>query len=342
MEIYVDIYKKLNEFDLNVQFQSNGTVGLLGSSGSGKSMTLKSIAGIENPDRGIIKINGDTVFHSEKGINLPPQKRNIGFVFQNYALFPHMTVLENICFGIKERNKEEKIKNIVEKIEITSLLNRYPKELSGGQQQRVAIARALAREPKVLLFDEPLSALDTYLKIQLEEWLEGLITDFRGPVVFVSHNIGEISRICDNIVILSRGNVIEFGSMEEVLYNPNSLETAIIAGCKNISQASCYDNKGIEVKDWNILLQIDRPIPKDISYMGIHSKDILLCKNPINSISCKIKEIKNGLNLINLYLSPPTGKGVIHLELTPREFKDIDLSNYIDIYIPPNKIMLLK
>lgn len=108
MEIYVDIYKKLNEFDLNVQFQSSGTVGLLGSSGSGKSMTLKSIAGIENPDRGIIKINGDTVFHSEKGINLPPQKRNIGFVFQNYALFPHMTVLENICFGIKERKKERR------------------------------------------------------------------------------------------------------------------------------------------------------------------------------------------------------------------------------------------
>ena len=342
MEIYVNIYKKLNEFDLNVQFQSKGTIGLLGSSGSGKSMTLKSIAGIEKPDKGIIKINGNTVFDSEKGINLPPQKRNIGFVFQNYALFPHMTVLENIVFGIKNKNNKEKIEEIIKKVEISSLLNRYPKELSGGQQQRVAIARTLTRDPEVLLFDEPLSALDTYLKSQLEEWLEGLISDFSGPVVFVSHNISEASRICDNIAIISQGSIIESGGMEEVLYSPTSLKTAIIAGCKNISQISLNDNKGIEAKDWNIILQVDRPIPNETNYIGIYSKDILLCKNSVNSFSCKIKEIRKGLNLVNLYLSPPTGKGIIHLELTPREFRNINLSNSIDIYLPPNKIMLLK
>ena len=342
MEIYVDICKKLNEFDLNIRFQSSGTIGLLGSSGSGKSMTLKSIAGIEKPDQGIIKINGNTVFDSERKINLPPQKRNIGFVFQNYALFPHMTVYQNICFGIKNKNNKKKIEDIIEKIEISSLLNRYPRELSGGQQQRVAIARVLARDPKVLLFDEPLSALDTYLKAQLEEWLDTLIKDFKGPTVFVSHNIGEVSRICDNIAILSRGDVIEFGDTHEVLYSPKTLQTATIAGCKNISQASIHDDSTIQVKDWGIYLKINKPIPKNTRHMGIYSKDVLFGKRDINGLSCKVKEVTKDLNCINLYLIPPTNQGLIHLELSPREFENMDLSSSVDINIPPDKIMLLK
>jgi molybdate transport system ATP-binding protein len=342
MEIYVDIHKKLKEFDLNVKFQSHGTMGLLGSSGCGKSMTLKSIAGIEKPDAGIIKINGKTVFNSEKNINLPPQKRNVGFVFQNYALFPHMTVFENIAFGMKGKNKKEKVESIGEKIEISNLLNRYPTELSGGQQQRVAIARALSKEPEVLLLDEPFSALDSFLKMNLEKWLEDLIKDFNGPVVFVSHNIGEISRICDNITMLSKGSVIESGTSEKVLYNPQSLEGAIISGCRNISKISHRGEKQFKALKWNIDLNSNTPISKDIKYMGIHSGDIIIRQELEKGIQCKILDIKKGINLINLYLTPCSGKGILHLELTKREFEKLNLTKFIYIYIPSDKIIFLK
>ena len=343
MEIYVDIYKKLDEFDLDINFESNGTIGLLGSSGSGKSMTLKCIAGIEKPDRGIIKINGHTVFDSEKGINLPAQKRNIGFVFQNYALFPHMTVLENICFGIKKKNNMEKIQSIVDKVEISNLLDRYPKELSGGQQQRVAIARVLARDPKVLLFDEPLSALDNYLKSQLEEWLDDLIKEFTGPTVFVSHNINEVIRICDNIVVLSKGKVIEYGEMQQVLKNPTTLETATIAGCENIFSASFYNDFSVYVEDLDLYLKTNKMVPKDISNIGIYGRDIFFSDgHNTNTISCKIKNTYRNLNLINLHLLPYTNKAFINLTLTHREFENINLSHDVNIYIPEDRIMFLK
>ena len=343
MKIYVDIYNKLDEFDLNINFKSNGTIGLLGSSGSGKSMTLKCISGIEKPDGGIIKINGDTVFDSEKGINLPAQKRNIGFVFQNYALFPHMTVLDNISFGINKKNNMEKIQSIVHKVEISNLLDRYPGELSGGQQQRVAIARVLARDPKVLLFDEPLSALDNYLKSQLEEWLDDLIKEFTGPTVFVSHNINEVIRICDNIVVLSKGNVIEQGLMQEVLNNPTTLETATITGCQNIFTASFHNDFSVYVKDLDIYLKTNKTVPKDISHIGIYGRDIFFSDDHnANTISCKIKNTYRDLNLISLHLLPSRNKGLIHLTLTHREFENINVSQSVNIYIPEDRIIFLK
>lgn len=173
MALLVDIEKVLQGFTLKVKLDiGNETLGLLGQSGCGKSMTLKCIAGIETPTKGKIILNGRTLFDSEKGINIPIKKRKVGYLFQNYALFPNMTVLQNIQFGLKDLSQKEREKIAQDKInmfQLNGLENRYPSQLSGGQQQRVAIARALAVEPEILLLDEPFSALDNFLKVRLKK-----------------------------------------------------------------------------------------------------------------------------------------------------------------------------
>ena len=183
MSILVDIKKNFGEFQLDVKLEANNeTVALLGPSSCGKSITLKCIAGIEKPDSGIIVVNNRVLFDSSKKINLSPQKRNTGYLFQQYASFPHMTVEENIAVGI-QLPKKEKGAIIQEKIDaffLTGLEKRYPGQLSGGQQQRVALARIFAAQPEILMLDEPFSALDSHLKWQLEQELMNVLDHYRG------------------------------------------------------------------------------------------------------------------------------------------------------------------
>ena len=170
MALSVHIKKKLKDFELAVDFDmEEGIVGFLGSSGCGKSMTLKCIAGIETPDDGRIVLDDEVLFDKKAGIDLSPQKRKVGYLFQNYALFPHMTVRQNIEAGLEAsgKSKQEKkdiVERLLEQFHIKELENSYPVRISGGQQQRAALARMMAAEPKFLLLDEPFSALDTYLK----------------------------------------------------------------------------------------------------------------------------------------------------------------------------------
>ncbi|MGK7957496.1 MAG: molybdate ABC transporter permease subunit, partial [Crocosphaera sp.] len=201
IELIVDIQKKLPGFTLNVSFSSNQLpLGLLGGSGAGKSFILRCIAGLETPDNGCIILNGRVLFDSRRGINVPIRDRRVGFLFQNYALFPHLTVAQNIAFGLPKTLSSLAIRQRVESqlmaVQLQGLGDRYPQELSGGQQQRVALARALASEPDILLLDEPFSALDTYLRDQLEKLLRLSLIHFPGATLFVSHNLEEAYRIC--------------------------------------------------------------------------------------------------------------------------------------------------
>ena len=169
MSLYVDIEKDLGSFCLKAKFEAGDeSIALLGASGCGKSMTLKCIAGIETPDRGRIVVDDVVLFDSEKKINLTPQQRRTGLLFQNYALFPNMTVYKNICAGARRERDSQKrnrmIQSIMENFGLTELADRYPHQLSGGQQQRVALARILVSSPRILLLDEPFSALDSHLR----------------------------------------------------------------------------------------------------------------------------------------------------------------------------------
>mgnify|MGYP004480886579 CR=1 FL=1 len=213
MYLEVDIYKKLNEFDLDVHFKINEIcLGVMGPSGSGKSMTLKCIAGIETPDSGRIVLDGRVLYDSEKHINLSPQERNIGYMFQNYA-FPNMTVYDNIASPLVARRLDKNIIHdsviqLMKDLHIEGLEKRYPRQLSGGQKQRVALARLLIYNAEVILLDESFSALDEDLKGELLKEMKIRLDAYHRPVVFVSHNKDEIKALSHKMYIIKKGEMI--------------------------------------------------------------------------------------------------------------------------------------
>ena len=244
MALSVHIKKKLKDFELAVDFDMDeGIVGFLGSSGCGKSMTLKCIAGIETPDDGRIVLDDEVLFDKEQGINLSPQKRKVGYLFQNYALFPHMTVRQNIEAGLaasgkSKQEKKEIVERLLEQFHIKELENSYPVRISGGQQQRAALARMMAAEPKFLLLDEPFSALDAYLKEKLMQEMMTYLNQFKKGVIMVSHSRDEVYQMCSDTVIMHRGILETVGKTRDIFDNPGTVNAARLTGCKNISRAT--------------------------------------------------------------------------------------------------------
>ena len=272
----VDIQMELKEFDLSVDFElRKGRLGILGPSGCGKSMTLKSIAGIVTPDEGIVSLKTDeetTYFDSSKKINLKPQKRNVGYLFQNYALFPNMTVEENVGIGLQDKD-EKKVSEMIKRFHLEGLEKRYPRELSGGQQQRVALARILAYGPDVILLDEPFSAMDTFLKEQLRLELVNLLKDFDGFSILVTHDRDEAFQFCDELIILDEGKIIAKGDTHEVFENPKKVQVARLTGCKNISKVEIIDDYHLKSLDWGVTFEVSEKISPNITHMGIRAHD---------------------------------------------------------------------
>jgi len=203
-------------FQLDVSFsvERGEVVGLLGRSGEGKSLTLKTIAGIRTPSEGCISLDGRALFDSSGGIDLPARERNVGYLFQSYALFPRMTVIRNVMSGIKEQERAKrrsKAMDMLALLQMEGYADRFPGQLSGGQQQRVALARMLASDPDLLMLDEPFSALDQESKTEIDENLVGLLRSFDGPVVFVSHDQDEVDRYCNRTLSIVNGYLHQEG-----------------------------------------------------------------------------------------------------------------------------------
>ena len=222
MALSVDIRKQLGDFHLEVQFDAGDeTLALLGASGCGKSVTLKCIAGILTPDEGRITLDGVTLFDSAARIDLPPQRRHVGYLFQDYALFPNMTVRQNIAAGAKDRGRRrETAEALIRRFRLEDAADRKPRQLSGGQRQRAALARILASEPRAVLLDEPFSALDSYLKYQLELELAEILDSFPGTAVWVSHDRGEVFRNCGRVCVLDAGKSQPVRTLEELFRAP--------------------------------------------------------------------------------------------------------------------------
>lgn len=354
MGLYVDIEKKFPEFNLKVKFESkDGVLGLLGASGSGKSMTLKCIAGLETPDRGKIVLNEKIFYDSGKNINIPIKKRKVGFLFQDYALFPNMTVNQNIGFALDNISKSEKGEIVREKINmmnLTGLSERFPSQLSGGQQQRVAIARALAINPEILLLDEPFSALDSHLRSKMEKEIVGILSTYSGSAVFVSHNRDEIYRICKNIAVIDNGVVDAYGEREEIFSNPPTLSCAKLTGCKNISKIKIIDENTVEALNWRCTIKVKDKIQGYPKYIGVRAHYIEYTYDEYgeNTFSCILDSISESpfTVMINLYIlekKSPEKLKCIQWEVNKEFWNKIkNIKQPWNIYINPQKVFMVK
>ena len=286
MAIDVAIKKKIGHFCLDVAFSAGEEMfALLGASGCGKSMTLKCIAGIETPDEGKIILNGHTLFDSEKKINLIPQKRKVGYMFQDYALFPNMTVEKNIMAGMGRKPQKEIVQDYIRRFRLEGLEHHLPRQLSGGQKQRVALARMMASQPEILLLDEPLSALDSFLKWQVEEELQDLLSEIGKTVLFVSHSRDEVYHLCDRICVLDKGHIETVQEKKEFFANPVTRAAARISGCRNIVPAKRLSEHQLDVPDWGICFELEKEIPENTTFVGVRAHYI--------DVSTDLAEAKN-------------------------------------------------
>ena len=276
MSLHVDIHKSLGDFslDVNVDAQTE-TLGFLGASGCGKSLTLRCVAGIETPDKGRIVVNDTVFFDSAAKVNLSPQQRKTALLFQNYMLFPNMTIEANVAAGIpKNVSKGERDAIVAAELKRFSLEGfnkRYPAQLSGGQQQRVALARMLAARPGILMLDEPFSALDSHLKSVLEQNLVDLFEAFEGTILYVSHDIDESLRFCDRIAVVDAGRIVEMDRGRELVNRPQSVAGLKLSGCKNAPAAEYAGPHAVHVPPWGIDVHTAQEVPRDVKCLGLRA-----------------------------------------------------------------------
>lgn len=279
MSIRVDIHKSFGSgsFQLNVSFSSEKKrIGILGASGCGKSMTLKSIAGIVKPDSGEITLEDRTLYSSAQEICEPPRKRHIGYLFQNYALFPNMTVQENVEVGIRtlpKKERTERAMQMIRKFELTGLEKHFPDELSGGQQQRTALARIMVCSPDAVLLDEPFSALDIFLRSRVMEETARLLEDYSGTVILVSHSSEEIYRFAEDLVVLDHGHAVTSGKTADVFRDPQEKAAAVLTGCRNFSDAVRLSDHTFRASSWGLTVRTERVLPESFDCIGCHEED---------------------------------------------------------------------
>ena len=337
MSLYADIHKKFSGFNLNVSLDvGDESLAILGESGSGKSLTLACIAGIVKPDEGKIIVDGVTVFDSVKGINIPPQRRRTGLMFQDYALFPNMTVEENI--RVSRKNCEHEADELIRRFSLESVRNLLPSQISGGQKQRTALARTLLSRPKILMLDEPFSALDSHLRFQTERELSEVFREFCGTVILVSHSMEESYRLCGKIAVFHGGHVEISGAMDDVFSSPKTKHAAILTGCKNISRAKFTDGK-IHASDWDIELQCP-DYHGGPEYVGIRSNNVIH-GDGINSFTCRvIQAVENPFSFTVMLLAKENADPIFW-EVDKNLWREIE-SDTVRISFPPENLLMLK
>jgi molybdate transport system ATP-binding protein len=248
VRLEIEVEKRVGGFLLDAQISTDGgIVALFGPSGSGKSLTLQCVAGTIEPDRGRIAADGHVLFDSGRRISLPPQERRVGYVPQSYALFPHLTVAQNIGFGLRRRPDAEvrvEVTRLALLLHLHGLEGRYPRQLSGGQQQRVALARALAVQPRLLLLDEPFSAIDALVREVLREDLATIHRELGVGVVLVTHDLADVHALADIVAVYDRGRVLQIGDREEVFRRPATADVARFTGARNLLPGTLVSSSG--------------------------------------------------------------------------------------------------
>jgi hypothetical protein len=341
--IYVDIEKKFGKFTLKTKFQfDNEIMGLLGASGSGKSLTLKCIAGIEKPDKGRIVLNDRVLFDSEKKINISPKDRKIGYLFQDYALFPNMNVYENIKVGIREGENFDKL--IMEKLEemrISHLKDKKINEISGGEKQRVALARLLINKPEIILLDEPFSALDDYLKSKIELEVSEVLRNYKIPTILVSHSRAESYRLCNEICVMSNGKSEDLMNKKELFKNPKTFSSCLISGCKNFSKIEKISENRLRALDWNIELETSDTILEEHKILGIRAHLIELEKSDENSFAVEVERVVEDVFTYIILVRKKDAKNSIRIEVDKHILEKVENRENLFITMRKEDLILM-
>ena len=313
MSLEVNVTKRFDGFTLHAAFTAGDTAtALLGASGCGKSMTLRCIAGIVRPNEGRIVLDGRVLFDSAQGIDLPPQQRNVGLLFQNYALFPNMTVEQNILCALKKEKdpaaRRAACAEALRAMRLEELAKRLPGTLSGGQQQRAARSRILAAKPRILMLEEPFSALDSYLREEVEGEVGSLLAGFAGTALLVTHNRDEAYRLCKEMIVLNEGQVLRAGTTKAVFADPQSIAAARLTGCKNILPCTPLDSHTVRLDGWDTTLRLVLPVPAGCTAVGIRAHDFTPCAaDAPNAIPVKAVSTSENPFDWNLICTSPEG-----------------------------------
>ena len=347
MALSVDIRKKMGDFQLEVRFEvEQETLALLGASGCGKSVTLRCVAGILTPDEGKIVLDGVTLFDSAAKINLPPQKRNVGYIFQQYALFPNMTVRQNIAAAVRDKQRRKAVaEEKLRQFRLEEVADKRPNQISGGQQQRTALARILASEPKAILLDEPFSALDSYLKYQLEVELAETLEQFPGTVLWVSHDRGEVFRNCRRVCVLDQGKSQGTFTLRELFHEPVTEAAARLSGCKNYADA-IPRGTAVFLPEWGLTLDCGKPVPEDTRRVGIRSHHVAMAEvGSPGAFPCAVQRVIQDV-FVTIVLLRPEGAAPdappLRMELDREVWYAVNDKQHVWAVIQPRDILLLK
>lgn len=352
MALIAEFEKRCGNFRLQVSLQAEAgePLALLGASGSGKSMALKCISGIMHPDCGHIELDGKVLYDSTTGIDLPPQSRRVGYLFQQYALFPNMTVAQNIESGardLKKKARKKQTEQLIDRFHLTGLEGHRPDQLSGGQQQRTALARILASRPGAILLDEPFSALDSYLKWQMELELHDMLTDFQGPVLWVSHDRGEVYRGCSRVCIMEKGRSFPVTNMKEMMADPGTVSAARLSGCTNFISISTGSAPGeVVLPAWGLTLLAARTCRKEERVLGIPSDAVYLAEaDEQNAFLCRVERVTEDVAAMILLLRPlkaTVDAPLLRMELRKEHWTEGEKPATVCVAVRPQDMMLLE
>lgn len=324
----IAVNRRLDGFALDIAVSTGEpAVALLGASGSGKSLTLRAVAGIEKPDRGRVVLGGTVVFDSASGVDVPTRARGVGYLFQNHALFPHMSVAENLAYGLATWSlaaRQERVREVLALVHLEPLADRLPRQLSGGQQQRAALARALAPRPRALLLDEPFSALDPHLRTHLQMQLLAALGAYEGVAVLVTHELEEAYRLCQDVVLVDAGRVLAQAPRETLFRRPATVAVARFTGCKNISPVRRNPDGTWHALAWGVDVRVAQQ-QDDATHAGIRAHHLRLTRGlaPEHGFACTVAATVETPHRVTAYIALGDGSHVLQAEVFKHQWQTL-------------------
>ncbi|MBC1261922.1 molybdate ABC transporter permease subunit [Synechococcus sp. BSF8S] len=345
-------------FQLKLGFSTGcPRLAILGASGAGKSLLLRCLAGLDRPDRGRIRLNGRLLFESETLVDGPLQRRRIAMVVQHHALFPHLSVEQNVAFalaGLERRQRQRRLRTQLASMGLTALADRFPHQLSGGQRQRVALARALVIEPELLLLDEPLSSQDAYRRRQLQQQMIEQLQHTGVPFLLVTHDIDEAYRMADELLVIDDGRLVAHGPRQQVFQQPQSLAVARLTGCKNITRIEQCSPHGLWAPAWGVELRRRRPWDSGTTHVGLRANHLELraAGDPAeagmaNAWPCRVVAVNESALSVSVYVmalaARPPLSSPLQVEVSARAWRRLaEAAAPLILSIPESCLMPLR